>query len=488
MSITLLGLGPGQLNLLTREAWHTIQNASEIYLRTRQHPVVDAFSPNLTVFSFDHLYEGAGSFEEVYAQIVEQVIELGKRPQGVVYAVPGHPMIAETTGPEIAQRAAKLGIPIKIIEGLSFQEPVFSALGVDPYPHTSLVDALELGMAHHPPFTPNAPALIAQIYSQHVASEVKLTLMNLYPDEHPVKLLHAAGTEEQTVEDLLLYQIDRSPHIGLMTVLYLPALGNYTSFESLQEITAHLRAPEGCPWDQEQTAQSLRPDLLEEAYEALAAIDADDPAMMQEEFGDLLMMLAMLCQINSEQGDFNSADVIQGISTKLIRRHPHVFDHFQVTGVGDVLKNWEKIKAEERSVNNESEKGLLDGVSIAIPALSQAQEYQARAARVGFDWSEIEGVMEKIFEEVGELRLAENEAERGAEIGDLLFAVVNLARWLKIDAETSLREANARFKARFSYIEHCARNQGRALSEMSLDELDQLWDLAKADPGNSVHN
>jgi len=477
--ITLLGLGPGDADLLTRQAWQTLENATEVYLRTRQHPSVTDLPDNLAVFSFDHLYEELDSFEDVYAQIVEQVLELGQRFEGVIYAVPGHPLIAETTGPEILRRAQEMAIPTRVLEGLSFLEPVFSALRLDPFPHTALVDALELGMAHHPPFPPDAPALIAQIYSQHVASEVKLTLMNLYPDEHPVKLIHAAGTENEIIEDLRLYEIDRSSQIGLQTVLYLPPLGEYTSFEALQEITAHLRAPEGCPWDQEQTVQSLRPDLLEEAYEALAAIDADDSAKMQEEFGDLLLMVAMLSQINNEDGDFNSAAVIQGISTKLVRRHPHVFGDLDVDGVGTVLKNWEQIKAQERVANGEAEKSLLDGISIALPALSQAQEYQARAARVGFDWLEIEGVIDKICEEIEEIRQAPDDAARTAELGDLFFAVVNLTRWLKIDAETALREANARFKARFAYIERTARQQGRPITEMKMDELDALWNEAK---------
>jgi tetrapyrrole methylase family protein/MazG family protein len=219
--------------------------------------------------------------------------------------------------------------------------------------------------------------------------------------------------------------------------------------------------------------------LLEEAYEALAAIDAEDPAKMQEEFGDLLLMVAMLTQISSEDGAFNSAAVIHGISTKLIRRHPHVFGDLDVTGVGDVLKNWEQIKADERTANGESDKSLLDGISIVLPALSQAQEYQARAARVGFDWPEIGGVIDKVCEEIEELRVAQDDAERSAELGDLFFAVVNLARWLKIDAETALREANARFKERFSYIERRARQQGQALSKMGLDDLDALWNEAK---------
>ncbi|HBY07936.1 MAG TPA: nucleoside triphosphate pyrophosphohydrolase, partial [Chloroflexi bacterium] len=184
--------------------------------------MVQDLPANLTIFSFDDLYEKLDSFEDVYAQIVEKILELGQRPAGVLYAVPGHPLIAETTGPEILRRAREMEIPTRIVEGLSFLEPTFTALGLDPFPHTALVDALELGMAHHPPFPPDAPALIAQIYSRDVASEVKLTLMNLYPDEHPVKLIHAAGMENQIIEDLPLYEIDRSPHIGLLTVLYLP--------------------------------------------------------------------------------------------------------------------------------------------------------------------------------------------------------------------------------------------------------------------------
>jgi len=477
--ITLLGLGPGASDLLTRQAWQTLENATEIFLRTRQHPTVADLPAHLSVYSFDHLYEELDSFEDVYAQIVKRILGLGARPEGVIYATPGHPFIAEATGPEILRGALEQGIPVRVVEGLSFMEPVFSALALDPFPSTTLVDAIELGAAHHPSFSPSAPALVAQIYSQHIASEIKLTLMNLYPNEHPVKLLHAAGTENQCIEDLHLYEIDRSPHIGLLTVLYLPPLAEYSSFEALQEIVTHLRAPEGCPWDQEQTVASLRPDLLEEAYEVLAAIDSDDPVKMKEEFGDLLLMVAMLMQINNEDGNFNSADVIRGINTKLIRRHPHVFDGLHVDGIGTVLKNWEQIKAEERAANGEAEKSLLDGVSIALPALSQAQEYQARAARVGFDWPKIEGVIEKICEEVEELRQAPDNEAQTAELGDLFFAVVNLARWLKIDAETSLREANSRFKQRLSFIERAARQRSRQLSEMSLDELEVLWDEAK---------
>jgi tetrapyrrole methylase family protein/MazG family protein len=197
--ITLLGLGPGDPELLTRQAWRLLESSPEIYLRTRQHPTVAGFPASVQLFSFDNLYDNAPSFEDVYSQIVEQVLALGRRPQGVVYAVPGHPFVAEATGPEIARRARQEGLPVHIIEGLSFLEPVFSELGLDPYPHTALVDALELSIAHVPPFPPSTPAIIAQIHSPAVATQVKLTLMVLYPDQHPVQLVHAAGTPQAQV-------------------------------------------------------------------------------------------------------------------------------------------------------------------------------------------------------------------------------------------------------------------------------------------------
>jgi len=217
---------------------------------------------------------------------------------------------------------------------------------------------------------------------------------------------------------------------------------------------------------------------MEEVYELLAAIDASDSAKMQEEFGDLLLVLTMLMQIVSETS-FNSTDVIRDISAKLIYRHPHVFGDLQVDGEEAVLKNWEQLKAEERKANGEIDKGLLDGVSIALPALSQAQEYQGRAGRVGFDWSDIQGVIDKICEEVEEIRQAPDDDARAAEMGDMLFSVVNLARWLDIDAESALREANERFKTRFARVEATTREQNLDMSEMSLDELDALWEQAK---------
>jgi tetrapyrrole methylase family protein / MazG family protein len=481
--VILLGLGPGDPQLLTRQAWAILDSIPEVYLRTIQHPVVKGFRRELKVISFDQLYESGGSFDSIYAQIIEQVLDLARRPEGVVYAVPGHPFVAEATSPEIARRARAEGITLQVVEGLSFLEPVFSALEIDPLPRTAIVDALEIASAHVPNFPPDGPAIIAQIHSPMIASEVKLTLMDIYPDEHPVYLVHMAGNPDMLVESLPLYEIDRSKQIGLLTSLYVPSLVQGTSFESFQEIVAHLRAPDGCPWDREQTHQSLRPHLLEETYEVLSALDSNDPRALCEELGDLLLQVVLHTQVATDEGTFSMPDVIYGIYTKLVRRHPHVFGNIDLADAESVLRNWERLKAAEREESGQRETSLLNGVAPSLPALSQAQIYQERAARVGFDWDNIQGVLDKISEEVKEIRQSEDNQARASELGDLFFALVNLARWFEIDAESALREANLRFRNRLEYIEKAALEQRRPLSDLSLDEMEALWQLAKKTPG-----
>ncbi|MDH5606571.1 MAG: nucleoside triphosphate pyrophosphohydrolase [Anaerolineae bacterium] len=478
--IILLGLGPGDPGLITRQAWDILEKAGEVHLRTKQHPAVEGLPTRLIVHSFDDIYEAEEDFNSVYARIIDEVIQLGRRPEGVLYAVPGHPLIGETTGPEILRRAQAEGIPVQVVEGISFITPSLAAVGADPLPQTAIVDALELVSAHYPPFPPSSPALIAQVFSPRVAGELKITLTALYPDEHRVKMVHAAGTGAALVEEMYLHEIDQSAHIGLLTSLYLPPLGEYTSFEEFQELIAHLRAPEGCPWDQEQTHQSLRRNLLEEAYEALAAIDADDPASMLEEFGDLLLQIVLQAQIASEYGEFHMSDVIHAIHTKLVRRHPHVFGDVDLENSGEVIANWERLKENERREKGEKkENGLLDGIPLDMPALVVAEAYQRRAARIGFDWPEIEGVLDKILEEITEYRSAESMEDKREEFGDLLFALVNLARWVDLDPETALRETNAKFKTRFAEIEAAALKMGKQISDMSLAEMDEIWEKAK---------
>jgi len=479
MTITIVGLGPGNPAQLTREAWDVLSQAGEVYVRTARHPTLAGLPAALVVHSFDDYYETAHEFEQVYAAIAERVLALGRRAEGVVYAVPGHPAIGEATVGLIRAEAARTGLPVRLVAGLSFVEPALAALGVDALPNLQIADALELAARHHPPFQPDGPALVAQLYSPTIAGDVKLTLMNQYPDEHQVALVHGAGTPDEQVEWLPLYELDRSARIAHLTCLYVPALPQPSAFESFQEIVAHLRAPEGCPWDREQTHQSLRANLLEEAYEVLEAIDADDPQAMREEFGDLLLQVVLQSQIALEAGEFTVAEVIAGIRAKLIRRHPHVFGDVKVRGVADVLDNWEKLKSAERSLDTKPDRGALGSVPRGLPALLQADTYQRRAARVGFDWPDIAGVRAKVQEEMAEVEASPAGDAREEEVGDMLFAVVNWARWLEVEPETALRRGNAKFARRFAHMEAAAREQGRQMSAMSLSELDALWEAAK---------
>ena len=421
-------------------------------------------------------YEKSDEFEEVYAQIIEKVLELGRQPGGVTYAVPGHPFVAEATSPEIFRRAKLEGIPVRVIEGLSFLGPTFSALELDPFPTLGLIDALELSATLTPQFPPSQAVLVAQIYSREIAADVKLTLNTVYPDNHPVKLVHAAGTASQKIEELQLYEIDRSPEIGLLTALYVPPLPMDTSFENFQEIVARLRAPDGCPWDREQTHLTLRKYLLEETYETLTELDSGDVEGMREEFGDLLLQIVLHAQIGSEEGEFSMADILQGISQKLVRRHPHVFGDVQVDGVKGVLQNWEKLKAVEKKDNGDQKhQSLLEGVPKEFPALAQAQQIQDRAARVGYDWVGSDRIWDDLAQIVQTLKEGSGTADLQQKIGTLLFTVAALARWNQVDAESVLRETILRYRQRFAVLEGQAREQDRPVSELKPNRLDELW-------------
>ena len=303
-----------------------------------------------------------------------------------------------------------------------------------------------------------------------------MTLANQYPDDHPVVLLHGAGTSDETLEEIPLYELDHSDRIDHLTSLYVPPLPVAGSFERFQETIAHLRAPEGCPWDRKQTHLSLREYLLEEAYEVLEALDNEDSEALREELGDLLLQIVLHSQIAVEEGEFSMADIIAMVNSKMIKRHPHVWGDVQVENADQVVANWEKIKQQEHTKQN-TRQSILDGVPQALPALAKAEKLQSRAAKVGFDWPKIDEVYAKLSEELAEVQAATTDAERADEIGDVLFAVANIARWYNVDPEIALRKTTEKFARRFRYIEERA---GRDLKDMTLAEMDALWDEAKA--------
>lgn len=346
-------------------------------------------------------------------------------------------------------------------------------LGLDGVDQLQVCSANRIAALHHPPLNPDVPALLA-VDGAVDAAALRRALLNQYPGDHPLRLARLA---ESQVADLTVDALDQAALAGPDVMLYVPPSAHPSSFERFQETIAHLRAPEGCPWDRKQTHASLRPYLLEETYEVLDALDGGDVAALREELGDLLLQIVLHTQIAVDNGEFRMTDVIATINEKIVRRHPHVWGATEVNDEQDVKVNWDRLKQAEE---NHQGKSRLDGVPKSLPALSQSYSYQDRAARVGFDWETIEPVIAKVREELDEALSAEDADARANEIGDLLFAVVNLARWLGVEPESALRGANARFYRRFAYIEQQAAAQGRDLDKMSLADMDALWDDAKA--------
>jgi tetrapyrrole methylase family protein / MazG family protein len=476
MSLTIIGLGPGSIEDLSLKAWRKLESAEHVYLRTERHPCVPDLPKKPRYESFDHLYESHEKFEDVYAAIVAHLLEAAKADE-IIYAVPGDPLVGESTTKQLIPAAKEQGITLEIVNGISFIEPMLRTLGIDAFDGLQILDAMEIAVMHHPPINPEYPVLIGQVYSRQVANDLKLVLMNQYPDEFNVTLIHGAGTGEESLETLPLYEIDRSERINHLSSLYLPAKGKLSSFESFQEVIAHLRAPEGCPWDRKQTHETLRPYLIEEAYEVLETIENEDWDSLAGELGDLLLQIVLHTQIATEYGEFYMTDVLEHVNQKMIRRHPHVWGDVQVNGdAGQVVTNWEEIKKAEKNAQEER-KSLLDGLPKGLPALMVAHKYQDKAAKVGFDWPDVSGVEAKVHEELAEI-IAETEPDKKArEIVDLIFVLVNWLRWLGIeDSESLMREVNAKFYRRFTYIEEHAT---KPLKDLSLEELDSYWNDAK---------
>ncbi|MFP5502272.1 MAG: nucleoside triphosphate pyrophosphohydrolase [Candidatus Sericytochromatia bacterium] len=475
MGITVIGMGPGDPNHLTYEAYKALEAAPEIYLRTRVHPTVALFEEwGKTLHSFDHLYETESSFDKLYERIVGELVEKGKQGE-VIYAVPGHPLVAEAT---VRHLIAQDTVPVKLMAGLSGVEATYALLGVDPVAGLQIVDALQLDSLQ---LNPELGALVLQVYSRRVAQQAKMALMRFYPDEHPVTLVRAASVPgAEFKETIPLYEIDRRTDVDHLTSLYVPPAPP-VGVERLRQIVARLRGPGGCPWDIEQTHESLRKFILEEAYEAVEAIDEGDDDMMIEEFGDLLLQVVLQSQVAEDREAFDLKDVAEAISDKLVFRHPHVFGDVSVEDSAEVLRNWDQLKAQEKEMAGDEGESRLGKVP-PMAALAYAEKTMGRAAKAGFDWPTEPEAIAKIEEEWAELKeaLAADDAEAiFHEFGDFLYALVNVARRRKLDPEDALRQAVRRFTARFHAMESIAEERGEAWEGLSLESRKALWHEAK---------
>jgi tetrapyrrole methylase family protein/MazG family protein len=480
--VVVVGLGPGAPDHVTTETLAAIERIPHRYLRTTLHPSAALVAAATT---FDEVYERADRFEDVYAEITDRLVAAAELHGEILYAVPGSPLVLERT---VRALRSDDRVTLDVLPSMSFLDVAWARLGIDPVEAgVRLVDGHEFATAAagH-----TGAMLVAHTHANWVLSDIKLAIDD--PDGRldgtPVLLLQALGTADERIVATTWAEMDRAVAADHLTSLFVPALGvaagaGYVRFHQLART---LR--ERCPWDLEQTHRSLVPHLIEETYEvvdAIEALDVDDPTTDEhliEELGDLLYQIEFHATIAEQEGRFTIADVTAGIHDKLVRRHPHVFgdadgNPVAVADTGEVLDNWEAIKRAEKGRTS-----VFDGVAGSLPSLSYAFQVQNKAARVGFDWPDVAGALPKIAEEAGELldAIAGGDDDATAdELGDLLFAVVNVARHLRVDPEAALRAATRKFRARFEQVEALASERGLDLHATDLATLDALWDEVK---------
>jgi tetrapyrrole methylase family protein / MazG family protein len=482
MPITIVGLGPGPYRALTLEAAEALAVAQELYLRTRVHPTVEQFPPTVRWTSFDDLYEGAASFDALYDQIATRLLERGAQAE-ITYAVPGHPLVGEESVQRLIERATAAGVPTRVVGGTSFVEAALTAARLPGVDHLQVVDALAL-----PPIAPIAPLIVYQVYKATVASDLKVALLRLYPPDHPVIVIRGATTAAEAVERVELAALDRGVTFDHLTTVYVPPLApdlDFGTLPGLAHIVARLRRPGGCPWDRQQTHDSLKRYLIEEAYEAVEAIEEGDYVALCDELGDLLLQVALHAEMADERGDFDVTDVLHAVCAKLVRRHPHVFGSTVVADAAEVELNWEEIKRRERGGDGPPP-SLLDGLPRHHPALVTAQAILKRVIAAGVAAGDRQGALADASAALADLAVAAEPAAREARLGQALFALTHLARLDRLDAEDALRQTNRRFVARLRELEAAWRAGGREPATASPEETRALWAALGENKGRPV--
>ncbi|EIL8447864.1 nucleoside triphosphate pyrophosphohydrolase [Clostridium perfringens] len=478
--LKIMGLGPGAYEALTIGALKELKNNKNIYFRTEKHPTVDFLKDEGIKFkSYDHAYEKYDSFDDVYKYIAEDLITKIKDDEDLIYAVPGHPLVAEKSVINLIELCKENNIQYEVLPAVSFVDAMMEALQVDPIEGVKIIDAFDM---KNQILDKRVGTIITQVYNNFIASEVKLRLLEGYEDDTEIIFVRAAGVEGlESIRKIPLYELDWQEDIDYLTSIYIPKdLGNKKDFQDLLDIIETLRNPGGCPWDREQTHESLKSALLEECYEVIDAIENKDEDALIEELGDVLLQVVFHASIGKEDGYFDIMDVIGGISNKMINRHPHVFGNEEANTSEQVLVNWEEIKKEEKGIKTLTEE--MQNIAKSLPATTRAYKVQKKAKKVGFDWDDVNCAMDKVKEELNEIKEVYNCEDKSiieGEVGDLLFACINVARFLEVDGELALDKTIKKFIKRFSYIENEAIKNNKNLKDMTLEEMDKLWEEAK---------
>lgn len=465
--VVVVGLGPGPLDLVTPETHELIASIDRRFVRTRVHPSASVVPDGAT--SFDALYDEAETFDEVYERIVSTLVDAA-RDDVVLYAVPGSPRVLERTVDLLLARADAV-LDVDVRPAVSFLDLVWAKLRIDPF-----AEGVRLVDGHV--FAERAagergPLLVAHCHANWVLSDIKLAFERETPPR--AVLLHHLGLDDEQIVEVSWDGIDQTVDADHLTSLWVPEAAAPVGAELVRFAEVVRRLREECPWDRQQTHESLVRYVIEETYEVVEAIHSGDPALLEEELGDLLLQVFLHSAIAAQDGEFTVADVAHQISEKMVRRHPHVFGDVQVEGADHVAQNWEQIKAAEKGTTG-APSSVLDGVPGSLPALAYASELSRKAAKVGFDWDDSAQIWDKLHEEIAELRAEPHSAE---ELGDVLFVLVNLARHLGHDPEGSMRAAAVKFRGRFEVVERLARDRGIDLKSAGIAVLDPLWDEAK---------
>lgn len=468
--ITVIGLGPADVDLLTAGTLDAIASIQPQFLRTSRHPAASAL---VDATSFDPLYETYETFAEVYTGVVEALVAAAAAHGHVLYAVPGSPQVAEHTV-ELLRTDER--VELAVLPALSFADLTWSQLGIDPlHAGVTIIDGHRFA---EDSAGLTGPFLVAQCDQDWVLSDIKLTVDDPN-DELTVTAIQRLGLPDESIVQLKWNDLDREVTADHLTSLYIPSLPATTgkAFADFEVLVARLRTD--CPWDAEQTHDSLRRYLLEESYETLEAIDGVDVETgegyehLVEELGDLLYQIFFHAVLATEHGGFSAADVATGIHTKLYTRHPHVFGDVEVTGTDEVISNWESIKKAEKGRSS-----VMEGIPEALPALLYALKVQKKAASQGFGLVDLDAALSDVDDELAEFR-AEPSVD---EAGDLLFAAVQVTRQLGCDPEMTLRDASRRFRDRFMFMEADCERTGVSFDELSDADQRALWAAAKA-PG-----
>jgi tetrapyrrole methylase family protein/MazG family protein len=466
--ITVTGLGPGDFDRIPSTVRSILLDPERtVIVRTIRHPAAQQLAALRQIVTCDDLYEGARTFEDVYAAIAERVSRAGEEGQ-VVYAVPGSPLVGEFA----VRRLLDSGAGIELIPAESFVDAILAEVGYDP-----LDRGLQILNGHElpDPMVLDKPTIVGHLDRPEILAEVAAQIARVLPEETMVTVFAGLGSADAVTVQTSPDEVDSSL-AGFRTSIFIDSepgglIGAVRTMRILRE---------ECPWDREQTHQTLVKYLVEETYELIDAVGrlrTDEPdwvgyAEIEDELGDVLLSVLFHAAIARERGAFDIDDAAEVMRQKLVRRHPHVFGEVEVESAADVKRNWDQIKETERGVARDSS---MDGVPVGMPALHRASKIQNRAAKVGFDWSEGAEVIPKIREELDELEAVLDDRDRAeSELGDVLFSVINLSRHLGVDGEVALRKAVDRFETRFRAMEAAGPVEG-----LSLHELNDRWERVK---------